>query len=54
MLCREIIAICSEIHTKLGVSKSRSVRCTGHVACIEERRGTRRVLVRKPEGKKSL
>jgi hypothetical protein len=54
MLYREIMAICSEIHTKHGVTRSRRVRCIGHVACIQERRGTRVVLVRKLEGKRSL
>jgi hypothetical protein len=53
VLYREIIAICSEFHTKLGMTKSRRARCTGHVAYIE-RRGKCRVLVRKPERKISL
>jgi hypothetical protein len=30
------------------------MRCTGHIARTGERRGIYRVLVRKPEGKRSL
>ena len=36
------------------VIKSRRMRWTGHVACMEERRGVYRVLVGKPEGKNHL
>ena len=36
------------------VIKSRRMRWTGHVACMEERRGIYRVLLGKLEGKKSL
>ena len=32
--------------------KSRRMRWVGHVACVVERRGLYRVLVRKPEGKR--
>jgi hypothetical protein len=38
----------------LRVIKSRRMRCSEHVACVEERRGAYRILVEKPEGKKSL
>jgi hypothetical protein len=34
--------------------KSRKMRWKGHVACMGERRGTYRVLVGKPEGKRPL
>ena len=30
------------------------MRCTGHVACMGDRRGVYRVLVGKPEGKRPL
>ena len=30
------------------------MRCPGHVACMEERRGLYKVLVGKPEGKRPL
>jgi hypothetical protein len=36
------------------VIKSRRMRWVGHVACMGERRGIYRVLVRKPEGKRPL
>jgi hypothetical protein len=36
------------------VIKSRSMRWTGRVACIGERRGVYRVLVGKPEGRRPL
>jgi len=36
------------------VIKSRRMRRVGHIACMGERRGEYRVLVRKPEGKKTL
>jgi hypothetical protein len=36
------------------VVKSRRMRWAGHVACMEEKRGVHRVLVRKPEGKRPL
>jgi len=36
------------------VIKSRRMRWTGHVACMVERRGAYRVLVRKPEETKPL
>ena len=36
------------------VIKSRSMRWAGHVACMRERRGVYRILVGKPEGKRSL
>jgi hypothetical protein len=34
--------------------KSRKVRCTGHVACMGEKRYAHRILVGKTEGKKPL
>ena len=36
------------------VIKSRRMRCAGHVACMGEERGTYRILVGKPEGKRPL
>ena len=36
------------------VIKSRRMRWAGHVACMGEERGVYRVLVGKPEGKKTL
>ena len=36
------------------VIKSRRMRWAGHVACMEEGRGMHKVLVGKPEGKRSL
>jgi hypothetical protein len=36
------------------VIKSRTMRMTVHVACMGERRVAYRVIVRKPEGRKSL
>jgi hypothetical protein len=36
------------------VIKSRRMRWAGHVACMGERRGVYRVLVRRPEGKRPL
>jgi hypothetical protein len=36
------------------VVKSRRMRWAGHVACMGEERGVHRVLVGKPEGKRSL
>ena len=36
------------------VIKSRRMRWAGHVACMSEERGVYRVLVGKPEGKRSL
>jgi hypothetical protein len=36
------------------VIKSRRIRWVGHVACMGERRGVYRVLMRKPEGKRPL
>ena len=38
----------------LRVIKSRRMRWAGHVACMGERRGMYRVLVAKPEGKRTL
>jgi hypothetical protein len=38
----------------IWVIKSRRMRWVGHVACMEERRGVYRVLVGKPEAKRSL
>jgi hypothetical protein len=40
--------------TIVWVIKSRRMRWEGHVACVGEGRGLRRVLVRKPEGKRPL
>jgi hypothetical protein len=34
--------------------KLRRIRWVGHVACMGERKGIYRVLVKQPEGKKSL
>ena len=34
--------------------KSRRMRWAGHVACIEEGRGVYKVLVGKPEGKRTI
>ena len=34
--------------------KSRRMRWAGHVACVEEGRGVHKVLVGKPEGKRTL
>jgi hypothetical protein len=34
--------------------KSRDMRWAGHIVCMGERRGTCRVLVAKPEGKRLL
>ena len=36
------------------VTKSRKMRCAGHVARMGERRGAYRILVGKPEGKRPL
>jgi hypothetical protein len=36
------------------VTKSRRIRCAGHVACMGERKGAYRVLMGKPEGKRPL
>jgi len=36
------------------VIKSRGMKWAGHVACIGDRRGVYRVLVRKPEGTNNL
>jgi hypothetical protein len=36
------------------VIKSRRMTCAGHVACMGERRGFYRVLVKKPDGKRPL
>jgi len=36
------------------VIKSRRMRWAGHVACMGERRGEYRILMGKPEGKRSL
>jgi hypothetical protein len=38
----------------MQVIKSRRMRWVGHVACIGERRGVYRVLVRKHEGKRPI
>jgi hypothetical protein len=36
------------------VIKSRRIRGAGHVACMEERRGTYRILDERPKGYKPL
>ena len=36
----------------MWVVKSRRLRWAGHVACMEEGRGVRKVLVGKPQGKR--
>jgi hypothetical protein len=38
----------------IRVIKSRRMRCAGHVACMEEKRGAYRVLVGTPEGRRPL
>jgi hypothetical protein len=38
----------------IRVIKSRRIRWTGHVACMGENRGTKKVLVGQPEGKRPL
>ena len=38
----------------IRVIKSRRLKWAGHVACMGERRGTYRVLVGKPEGKRQI
>jgi hypothetical protein len=38
----------------LWVIKSRGMIRVGHVACMEEERGVHRVLVGKPEGKRTM
>jgi hypothetical protein len=38
----------------IRVIKSRRIRWEGHVACIGKRRGSYRILVGKPEGKRPL
>jgi hypothetical protein len=38
----------------IWVIKSRRMRWAGHVACMEDRRGAYRVLVRRPEGWRPL
>ena len=38
----------------MRVTKSRRMRWAGHVACMGEQRAVYRVLVEKPEGKRSL
>jgi hypothetical protein len=38
----------------IRMTKSRRMRCTGHVARMGEKRNAYRILVGKPEGKRSL
>jgi hypothetical protein len=38
----------------IRIIRSRRMRCAGHVARMGERRNTYRILVRMPEGKRSL
>jgi hypothetical protein len=38
----------------IGMIKSRSMSCGGHVACMEEERSAQNILVRKPERKRPL
>jgi hypothetical protein len=49
----ELSYLCSSRNI-IRVIKSRRMRSVGHVARMGERRGVRRVLVRKPEGKRPL
>ena len=47
----------SDLHSSpnvVRVFKSRRVRWAGHAASIGERRGSSRVLVEKPEGKRQI
>jgi len=46
--------ICTPRPIIVRVIKLRIMRCTGHVACMGDRRGVYRVLVGKPEGKRPL
>ena len=46
--------ICTPYPILCGVVKSRRMRWAGHVARMGEDRGVHRVLVGKPEGKRSL
>ena len=46
--------ICTPQPNIVRVIKSRRMRCAGHVALMEERRGVHKVLVGKPEGKRPL
>jgi len=59
----EVTGECRKLHTEelndlyfspniVRVIKWRRMRWAGHVACMGERRGVYRVLVRKPEGKR--
>jgi len=38
----------------IRVTKSRRMRRAGHVACMRDRRGVYRILVRRPEGRRPL
>jgi hypothetical protein len=38
----------------IRVTKSRRMRWVGHVACMEEKRGAYRILVGRPEGRRTL
>jgi len=49
----ELNDLCSSPNI-VRVIKSRRMRWAGHVACMGEERGVDRVLVGKPEGKRSL
>jgi hypothetical protein len=46
--------ICTPYPNFVRVIESSKMRWERHVACMEERRGVYRVLVRKPEGKRPL
>jgi hypothetical protein len=48
---KELYALCPSPNI-IRVIKSRRLRRAGHVACMGERRGAYRVLVRKPERKR--
>ena len=41
-------------HNIVRMIKSRTIRCAGHVARMEEGRGVHKVLMGKPEGKRPL
>jgi hypothetical protein len=46
--------VCTPNKILYRVSKSRRMRGAGHVACMGEKTNACRVLVRKPEGNRSL
>jgi hypothetical protein len=50
---RELYALCFSPNI-IWVSKSRTMRWAGHVACMGKSRGVYRVLAGKPEGRRPL